>query len=268
MKKQLFIITFFVLWLLPGVAGVKDAGATPFALQKYMAYSVGEKLEYLIHYGFVDAGVATLEVKEKMFLNGTEVYKVVGTGKTVGMTDWFFRTRDRYETYINKRTLLPEKFIRDVDEGGYIIKRDIDFNRTTNTAKDNELKKDTNFAVPANVQDIFSAFYYARCLDVSAIAKGDIIEIPTFLDHEIFMFRIRFVGREVVNTKKGKIVALKFVPVLQEGRVFKDEDDLNIWISDDDNHVPVRIQSELVVGSIKVDLVNYSGLRHPLNFKK
>ena len=74
--------------------------------------------------------------------------------------------------------------------------------------------------------------------------------------------------KETIKTKFGKIDCLRFVPVVQEGRVFKDEDDLFLWISDDPNHVPVRIKSELLVGSIKADLVSFKGLRQDLVFRK
>jgi hypothetical protein len=252
----------------PLKAGVANGAAKTFDLQKQHAFLVGEKLSYKIHYGMITAGEATIEVKEKKRVNGKNTYHMVGTGKSVGMAEWFFKTRDRYETFMDEKTLLPAKFIRDVNEGGYIIKRNIDFDRTTNTARDAELKKDTVFSLPHNVHDIFSAFYYARCLDVSNIKVGDLIEIPTFLDHELFYFRIKFVGRETIKTDIGKIKALKFVPVLQEGRVFKDEDDLHIWISDDANHIPLLVKSELLVGSIKVSITGHEGLRTPLIIKK
>jgi len=268
MKPHIFIILLASAFMTPIKAGETESATKTFALQKEHAFLVGEKLSFRIHYGLINAGEATIEVKEKKRINGKNTYHMVGTGRSVGMAEWFFKTRDRYETFMDEKTLLPLKFIRDVNEGGYIIKRNIDFNRTTNTAIDSELKKDTVFSLPHNVHDIFSAFYYARCLDVAGIKTGEIIEIPTFLDHEIFYFRIKFVGRETIKTDLGRIAALKFVPVLQEGRVFKDEDDLHIWISDDANHIPLLIKSELLVGSIKVSITSQDGLRTPLIIKK
>ena len=239
-----------------------------FPLQDQQAFQVGEEISYRVHYGLVNAGRATIKVKGVTQVNGHTAYHLWGFGRTTGMTDWFFRTRDTYETYMDVNTLQPVKFIRDVDEGGYLIKRDIDFDREANTAVDHQLNQDTVFSLPANIQDIFSAFYFARNLDVSGIQPGDVIYIPVFLDHEIFPFRIKFVKRETIDTKFGKIKCLRFVPVVQEGRVFKDEDDLFLWISDDANHVPIRIKSELVVGSIKADIDGYKGLRQKLQFSK
>ena len=248
------------------MAGKASTSAKYFPFQPKKAFAVGEEISYRIHYGIIDAGEATIKVEKQTKLNGHSVFHMVGKGKSVGMAEWFFPTRDVYETFMDTQTLLPVKFIRDVDEGGYIIKRNVVFDRAKQTAVDSELKKDTVFTLPADVQDIFSAFYFARNLDVKDILPGDIIEMPVFLDHEIFPFKIKFVGRETVKTKFGKIKCLRFVPVVQEGRVFKDEDDMYLWISDDANHVPVRIKSELLVGSIKIDIAGYKGLSHPIKF--
>jgi hypothetical protein len=267
MKKSIIIFAVLSASVLPNVSGQMPDTVVQFPLQQQRAFQVGEEISYRIHYGLVNAGKATIKVKEIRKVNGHKVYHLWGYGRTTGMTDWFFRTRDQYETFVDVTTLEPIKFIRDVDEGGYIIKRNIDFNRETNTAIDHDLEIDTVFDVPDHVQDIFSAFYFARNLDVSAIQPGEVIHIPVFLDHEIFPFRIKFVKRETIKTKFGKIKCLRFVPVVQQGRVFKDEDDLFLWISDDANHVPIRIKSELLVGSIKADISDFKGLRHKLDFK-
>ncbi len=248
-------------------AGKKDNTIKVYKKLSQTPFAVGENISYRIHYGLMNAGTANIQVKGIKKIRGKDTYHMVGTGKSAGMVHWLFPTNDRYETFMDTHTLEPIKFIRDVDENGFIIKRNINFNRENETAVDLYLKKDTVFKMPSNVQDIFSAFYFARSLDVTDIVKGDIIQIPVFLDHEMFPFTIKFMGREMVKTDFGKIACLKFVPVVQEGRVFKDEDDLFLWISDDINHVPIRIQSELLVGSIKADITEFKGLKTPLVFK-
>ena len=263
--KHIAIAAFLIV--LPGISGVKNGQDIKMKQQEVLPFKVGEEVTYRVHYGLVNAGVATVAVKETSRVDGRLVYHMVGKGHTTGVTDWFFPTKDRYETFMDAETLLPLKFIRDVDEGGYIIKRNIKFDHEQNSAVDYELKKDTTFSLPDNVQDIFSAFFFARTFDVSNIQPGDIIDIPVFLDHEIFPFKIKFVKREEIDTKFGEIACLKFVPIVQEGRVFKEEDDMHLWISDDINHIPIRIKSEILVGSIKVDLKDYKGLVEPLKFK-
>ena len=59
-----------------------------------------------------------------------------------------------------------------------------------------------------------------------------------------------------------------FRPYVQAGRVFKEEESLTVWISDDENKVPLRIKASLAVGSLKADLEEVKGLSHPLKVIK
>lgn len=232
-----------------------------------LPFAVGEKLNFNIRYGLVKAGEATLEVEKFVNRRNRPTYHMVGTGKTTGMTDWIFPTQDRYETYIDTSSLFPVEFIRDVDEDGYIIKRHILFNQSNLTAKD--LKKNNQeFDLGRNMQDIFSAFYYARSMDVKDIKIGNQIEIDVFLDHEHFPFILRYEGIDEVELEDEIIECMKFVPIVQEGRVFKEKETMTIWVSNDKNRIPVRLQSELLIGSIKVDLVSYENLSYPLNSRE
>lgn len=233
---------------------------------KDLPFKVGEKLEYNIRYGLIKAGEATLEVEKYTRRRNRSVYHMVGTGRTTGVTNWVFPTRDRYETYLDTSSLFPVEFVRDVDEDGYIIKRHILFDQDHRTARDLH-RNDTVFSFENNMQDIFSAFYFARSMNVTGIQIGDIIEIDVFLDHEHFPFNLKFMGTENVEVGGRTINCMKFMPIVQEGRVFTDKETMSIWVSNDKNRIPVRLESELRVGSVKVDLANYSNLAHPLNLR-
>ncbi len=229
------------------------------------AFKAGEILEYRIHYGLIDAGEARLEVKEKITtISNRPCYHVVGTGQTKGAFDWFFKVRDRYESYIDKDALIPWIFIRRIDEGGYIKNQDVTFNHYKNTASSNKL----TIPVPENVQDLVSAFYYARTFDYANAKIGTIFPLTAYLDDEVFTMNVRFIGREVIKTRLGNFNCIKFRPMLLEGRVFKDEEDMTVWVSDDDNRIVVRAEAKILVGSIKMDLKGYSGLANPLSSRK
>ena len=116
-----------------------------------------------------------------------------------------------------------------------------------------------------NTQDLLSAFYYARTLDLQNAKTGQEYVINTFFDREMYPLKIKFLGKEIVKTKLGRFSCLKFRPLVEEGRVFKEEEDMTIWISDDANKVPIRVKSNLLVGSINMDLVEYENLVGPLN---
>jgi len=230
------------------------------------AFDVGEKLTYRIHYGFVDAGEAVLEVKpSKWKFSGREAYHVVGTGRSLGAFDWVFKVRDRYETYIDKEGIFPYRFIRDVSEGGYEIFQDYQFHPDKRALKTHEKEE---FATPEFIQDLVSSFYYARTLDFTNVKKGDLFEITTFVDGEVFPLRIKFVGKETIKLRNGKYRCMKFVPVIQEGRIWKSEEDLQIWITDDANKIPILVRSEILFGSIKMEVVDYENLKNPIALVK
>ena len=225
------------------------------------AFKEGEILSYKLHYGIIDAGIATLEVKpEIMNVSGRHVYHVVGNGYSRGAFDWFFKVRDRYETFIDKDALLPWMFVRRVNEGGFVINQDYTFNHYTNKVDVGEGEK---VDVPEGTQDMISAFYSARNLDLSNAKEGDVFLINSIVDKELWPMKIRYVGKDEINTEIGKFKCLKFRPIVQKGRIFKQEDDLNVWISDDKNHIPLRAQAKLLIGSIKLDIVSVKNLANP-----
>jgi hypothetical protein len=235
--------------------------AQPLPNKTNIAFKEGEILTYRLHYGAINAGAAVLEVKPDLIdVSGRKVYHIVGSGFTTGSADWFFKVRDRYETYLDKDALLPWLFVRRVDEGGYKFSQDYAFNHYT---KKVDVGNGEKFDVPVGVQDMVSAFYSARNLDLSNAKPGDIYTLDCFLDKEIWPLKIKFIGKEEVKTDLGKYRALKFRPIVQKGRVFKKEEDLNVWISDDKNHIVLRAQANILVGSIKMDISKAENLANP-----
>lgn len=227
-----------------------------------IAFKEGELLSYKMHYGLVNAGVAILEVKPDLIeVSGRKVYHIVGTGFTTGTTDWFFKVRDKYETYMDKDALLPWMFVRNVNEGGYKFSQNYTFNHYT---KKVDVGGGEKFDFPTGVQDMVSAFYSARNLDLSKAKEGDIFTLNCFLDKEIWPLKIKFVGRETITTELGKIKALKFRPIVQKGRVFKKEEDLNVWISDDNNHIVLKAQADVLIGSIKMEITKALNLANDI----
>ena len=226
------------------------------------AFKRGEKLKFRLHYGFMDAAEITLDVKDEVKTFGSSnTFHVVGLGNSKGSFDWFFKVRDRYETYIDEQHLVPWFFLRRVDEGGYIINQDYFFNHYN---KKVEIGAGESFDIPDDTQDMLSAFYATRCMDFSNAKEGDIFTVNSFVDKEFFKLQIKYVGKETIKTSLGKFKCLKFRPVIQKGRIFKHEDDLKVWITDDKNHIPVRAEAEILFGSIKMDLIEYSGLANPI----
>jgi Protein of unknown function (DUF3108) len=241
-----------------------------FDTQKEDAFDTGEYFKFRIHYGIVNAGYATLEIKDAT-INNKKVFHAVGKGYTTGMSKFFFKVEDIYESYFDKQTGSPYRYIRKINEGGYTKDQEGFFNQNENKVlvKDYKRKTEKTIMVTDNVQDIISSFYYLRNHPtIDKLKPGEAITIDMFFDDEITKFKLKYVGRQDITTKFGTVSTMMFKPLVQTGRVFKEKESVTLWITDDDNKVPVRIKAELAVGSLKADLDEYKGLKNPFKVKK
>jgi len=238
----------------------------PFSSFSQKAFQDGEWFKFRIHYGPFNASYATIGVNETI-LNDKKVYHIVGRGKSTGLLHLFFKVNDNYETYIDKRTGLPYRFIRKIDEGGHTKDLQIEFDQDNNKALvfDRKHNESTTFNTQKNVHDMLSAFYYVRNdINTNNLKIGDETHMNMFFDKENHDFKLKYLGKEVLTTKFGKIATLKFRPYVMAGRVFKEQESLTFWISDDKNKIPVKIQADLTVGSLAADLEEFKGLKHQL----
>ena len=237
---------------------------TTFSQENTVAFTSGEWLRYKMSYsGFLRAGTAVLEVHEKEY-NGKNVFYAKGTGWTSGMIKWFFEVDDLYESYFDKDNVKPYLFKRKIDEGGYKKHRITSFNYESKRAyvQDFTLQKDTSVAF-TNVQDMMSSFYFLRNTDTKNLKVGDEIKLDMFLDSQIYPFKLRFLGREVIKTDFGKVNTLVFRPFVQSGRIFKAQESVTLWITDDANKIPIKMAASLRVGSLISELEAYKGLANP-----
>ncbi|MGK0378600.1 MAG: hypothetical protein ACJA1Z_002415 [Patiriisocius sp.] len=228
------------------------------------AYGNGEWFKFRVHYGLITAGYATLKVDDA-FVNGKEVYHVQGEGHTTGITSWVFGVDDYYQSYIDKTKDIPYRFIRKIDEGGYKKDIQIDFDHESQIAIVNNKKHKTTqeISLPDNAQDMVSSFYYLRNqLDITNLSEGDVLDMNMFFDGGTHKFRLKFLGRETLDTPFGRVPTLIFRPYVESGRVFKKEESVTVWVTDDKNKIPILIKADLMVGSLKATLTEYKGLKH------
>jgi len=224
----------------------------------------GEELEYLVHYGWINGGKAKLTL-EKTTLKGRDVYHAKAVGRTIGLADRLFRVYDVYESYFDPDTKLPVKAIRNVREGRYRRYNEVFFNHDEHSLRSMRSgKKAYPDSLKRYLFDILSAFYYARDHKFNTISRDRIITLDTYFTDKFWPLTIRFTGYETVKTKLGKIPCFRFSPVVEPGRVFESKDDVSIYISRDQNRVPISVKMDIIVGSFKTDLIDYSGLKYPL----
>ncbi len=259
MKTTILLLALFVT----GFGFNIQAGeTTPYRKVNNTAFQPGEKLTYRLSYGILDAGEAVLSVEESnKSIQGRKVWRVRGVGRTISAFEWFYKVNDVYESHMDAEGMFPWLFIRRVNEGGYKINQDYTFYQHKKVVDNGEGKK---FKVPAMVQDMLSSFYYARTIDYSNAKIGDVFTVNIFLDNELYPTKIKFKGKETVKIKEGKFRCLKFVPVVQEGRVFNSEEDLTVWITDDANRIPILAKAKIKVGSLKMHLVSWENLKNSM----
>lgn len=260
MKKILIIIV-----LLLGFTIGESKAQNVFCGLKNRVVKSGEKVNFIVYYNLSAVWVAAAKASfstQLETLDGRPVFHVTGLGNTIKSYDWIFSVKDKYETYIDTTTMLPMKFVRDIHEDGYKLYQYVRFNQVQKKAYTLNNKV---FDVPACVQDVLSAVYYARNIDYSRYKPGDKIPFDMFLDDQVYHLYIRYMGKFKITTKYGTFNTIKIKPLLVEGTLFKGGEKMEVYVSDDDNHIPVRISSPILVGSIKVDMMSYSGLKYPLS---
>lgn len=222
----------------------------------------GEFLKFKVSYGVLNAGIATLTLSDTIS-NGQKLLHAVGNGYTTGVPKLFFKVQDDYQSYFEFGKVIPHRFVRKIDEGGYTKDQEGFFDYSSNTVLVKDYKSNTQKVteIAYGVQDIVSAFYYLRNQpELDHLKKGDAIEIDMFFDQETFRFKLEFLGEDILKTSFGKVKSLKFRPYVMAGRVFKEKESLTVWVSADKNKVPLRIKASLAVGSLKADLVEYENL--------
>ncbi|GAB3425294.1 DUF3108 domain-containing protein [Niabella aquatica] len=229
------------------------------------AFKAGEKVSFIVYYTAAKiinmaagAGSFTTSLEK---LNGRQVYHIEGEGHTLSSYEWAYKAKDVYETYMDAETLLPLKFVRNVNEGDYKKYQNVSFNRATNTA----ISKEGVFKVPECVHDVVSAVFWARNINFNLLKpNSDKVPVKIFLDNEVHTMYVRYLGKETITTKYGKFKTIKIKPSTIKGTIFKDDDKMTVWVTDDANRVPVRVESPIIVGKVRIDMTDFQNLRNPM----
>ena len=230
------------------------------------AFIPGESLTYTVFYSlvgtYINAGTANFSVYQEKLAH-TPVYHVVASGASNSSYDWIFKVRDRYESYFDTATLLSLKFVRDISEGKYKKRENVTFNRIAGTA----VTSNGVYKISDCIHDVVSSMYNVRNIDFSKYKQGDKIPFQMFMDNETYNLYVRYLGKEVIQTKYGRFNAIKFKPLLLKGSLFEGGEKMTAWLSDDPNHLLLRVETPIAVGAIKVDLAQYRNIRYPLSSK-
>ncbi len=228
-------------------------------------FGVGERLSYNLKYGIFTGAEAVIKVEEstKKF-DGHPAYHIVADGKTAGTFDIFYKVRNRYETYVDKTTLLPYFYTENRHESNYRHTDSVTFNHA-----DDKITADKGvFPFKGKVLDFLSAYYFSRSIDISKLKIGEKFDLQYFLEDGVHVLTITYAGKENTKCALGTFNCLKFNPTIIPGRIFRKDSKLYLWITDDKNRIPVKAHVELVVGSVTMEITDAKNLKYPLNTVK
>lgn len=250
---------FIIMMLMAFVTNAQELFTAP--LKSNPAYKSGEVLNYQMKYGLIVGGTTTLSLSDSIY-NDKAVLFSSATAQTTGIADVLYEVKDTYQSWFNVVTNLPYKQSRDIHEGRYTQYNQVTYNRKNNTVTSNLTGV---HEVPAKIMDLVSTFYYLRRVDFSKINEGDVITVNMYLADEITPFHLKYSGKKVIRTKFGKIRCVKISPQVIVGRMFKKQDDLTIWLSDDENCLPILVEMDIrIVGAVLLKLNNYENTISPL----
>jgi hypothetical protein len=259
MKKILIVVTLILSSAFE--YGNQPAGDCGIVNQSFVE---GETILYKIYYSlagvYLEAGQVNFTCRKETLERKT-VFHITALGKTIPLYDHFYKVRDRYETFIDSANLLSYQFSRSVLEGGAKKYENIKFDREVNTA----VTSSGVYKIPECTLDAIGALYYIRNMSVDHLKPGDKIPFDLFMDNELYKSYIRYMGKEIITTRYGKFHSIKIRPLLIKGTMFDAGEKMTVWVSDDGNHIPLRIQASIRIGSVKADLMEFKNLRWPLS---
>lgn len=272
-RKILNIIVLSFLITSSVFAQTNDTTKKTFRTLEQNAFGLGERLVFEITYGFITAGTAIMEVAPNLVnINGREAYNISVSVNSTETFDWVYKVRDRYVSIVDKAGLFPWRFEQVIREGNYSRDFEAIFDQENNIVRaytgEHEPKNfEGEYEVPEYVQDALSAFYYSRTLDFSNKNVGDKIQLQNFYKDNTFPLDVKYLGRETIKVKAGEFRTIKVEPLVLEGGLFKSEGELIVWLTDDERKMPVKVKTKVVVGSMDIELREYSGLAGPVTAK-
>jgi hypothetical protein len=233
-------------------------------------FLVGEEITYKLFYNWnilwLSAGEVVFRVEES-----EDQYHIVVTGRTYKSYEWFFKVNDRFETYIDKKSLLPTLFIRDIKEGKYRRYNKFIFDQKNNKVrffkgKTSEDLVETELDLDPCMHDLVSILYHIRNRKFDDFEVGDVFPVSVFLEEE-YNLKVKVTGKNEKKRVKGRGLHMthQFIPEVIAGEVFNEKDQMKVWVSADENKIPLLIESPVSVGKIKAVLKEYKGLKYDMN---
>lgn len=243
------------------------------------AFSAGEKVTYQAYYnwGFVwiHAGDVQFSVNQKQYV-GKQVYQFETTGNSVKKYDWMYKVRDKFQSYVDMETFNTLWAERNTSEGSYKAYESYNFSTSAKKiysvvkTSDKPFTRDT-IKIKTCTFDVLSAVYYCRTINFEKYKPNEKIPVNIVLDGKTYSLYLRYLGKETIksrddnkNAEVKKYRCIKFSAMLVEGTIFKGGEDMFIWVTDDNNRIPVLVEAKILIGSVKAYVNTMEGIKYDL----
>lgn len=237
-----------------------------------IAFRAGEELNYNVKYS---AAIISTSVADVHFRTVTDknAFKITALGKTRPFYSNFFDMEDQYQCWIDQNTLRPIRTTSRIREGGYQYRSSFDYIWANNTVKTfgQNIKNGNTYNKTLRVApcsyDAVALFYNLRSVDISNMKNGVPYKLNLVLEDTVRTINYKFLGREEISIDgvgKFKTIKISCQIATKTDDALKDGSEFFIWLTDDKNRIPIYMESPIRVGSIKVYITNWKGLKHPL----
>lgn len=239
-----------------------------------LAFQAGERMDFVLHYKWgainTDVGTATVTL-DSLTYNGEKAFLCSAYGKTTRMFDIFFKVREDFKSWFTRDGLRPLKFTRDTYEGGYEARNTYHYDWNSaephiaaDVYSSKRGQRDLQLPLTPCTFDLPALFFFARNMDFDAVVPGRKYPMTFAIDDDVYNVYFILYGRETIKVKGlGTVNTIKFAAKLLEGEVFKGEEDMLIWVTDDENRLPVYFEAPLLVGAATGRMTGWGGLKHP-----
>ena len=237
------------------------------------AFGYGENLQYKVGMitgplkGLGGSGGISINKDKKQFVNSKgdrrDCYEIMFWVDSEGLVDALYSVHDKYRTLVDIAGIFPYQFQQKIREGNY--KRD--FKATFDQLNNIAIVGDKKYKVEDDVQDILSALFYFRTFDLTTKKNGDIITLSNFYKDTTYSLPVKIIKREIIKVPAGKFKTILVQPIISEGSLFKFDNSISIWITDDSRKIPVKVATSIIIGDVGAELTKYSGVRGKIEAK-
>lgn len=258
-----FIATFLYMNMLYSQTS-QEVSNYKFRYVQNEAFGFGEVLQYKVGYKFITAGYGGFKIMpDPVNKFGRNCYDIRFDVKSLKSLEFLYKIHNQFRSVVDVGGLFSWQHEERVREGRYKRDFQVHFDQVNNRAF--VPKKDTSYPTSEYVHDIISAFYYVRTLDLNRMKRDSVFFLDNFVKDTVYKLGVRVVGKETVKVEAGTFRCIIIEPLLVDGGLFKNEGRISIWLTDDARKIPVKVASRILIGSVEVELIKYSGIRGPVN---